>query len=141
MSDIVESGREFLVVALNGKVAALDAESGELRWRNDLPGGGHGEVFLAIDRRDVFVSAQGAKVFCLSYKSGKTRWATDTQAAGRASIVVEKSIVYVAKSGYVDAFDRKTGNRLFAQGLSGFGQGSCALGFAGNVAQGDDRGS
>lgn len=140
MTEPIETGRELLIVALNGKVAALDAATGEIRWQNELEGGGYGEVYLAIDKRDVIVSANGARAYCLSYKSGKTRWAADTHSGGRATIIVEKSIVYIAKGGYVDAFARKTGERIFSQGLSGFGVGSCALGLPGNVAQGDDRG-
>lgn len=130
----------LLLVALGGKIAALDHSSGQIRWQDDMKGGGYGEVALAAAQGRVFTSAQSAKVFCYRYASGELLWSASTSSSGRATIVVEGDRVFVSKGGEVDCFSLD-GSKLWTQRLPGKGVGTAAIGFPGNIVQGDDRGA
>ena len=135
-----EPDRSILVVGIHGKVLGLDRATGQIRWSNDLRGGGYGEVFLAVGYGVVIASAVGAAIYCLDYLTGETRWSDSTQASGRATIVIEPDQIVCSKGGYVDCYT-PDGTRLWQQPLSGQGLGRVALGYPGNVAQADDKGS
>ena len=137
---LIEADRSVLVVGVAGKVVGLERYTGQLRWRNDLPGGGMGEVFIAFRYGALIVSAGGDAIFRLDYATGATLWQGRTQSVGRATIVIEPDVIVVAKSGYIDAFGHD-GRHFWTQPLSGMGVGATALGFPGNVAQADDAGS
>lgn len=132
-----EADRSILVIGIKGTVLGLDRATGAIRWENGLPGGGFGDVFLAMRYGCVVASAREAKVFCLDYLTGATRWESPTGGIGRATIIVEPELILVGKGGYVDAFDHD-GKRLWSQDLPGKGVGGVALGCWGNVAQSDD---
>jgi outer membrane protein assembly factor BamB len=132
--------RSVLVVGLRGLVYGLDRVTGAVRWRNSLPEGGLGEVFIAVGFGVVVASARGANLHCLSYLTGETRWVQPTQAMGRATIVIEAAQIVCAKGGYIDCF-APDGTTMWSQPLKGAGLGRMALGFPGNVAQADDVGS
>jgi hypothetical protein len=136
----LEPDRSILVVALSGNVYGIDRASGEVRWSNDLRGGGIAEVFLAIGYGVVVVSAFGSRLFCLDYLTGQTRWEHTTKTTGRATILLEPDQIVCAKGGYVDCFG-PDGRLLWQQPLKGAGVGRIALGYPGNVAQADDEGS
>jgi outer membrane protein assembly factor BamB len=129
----------LLLVALGGKLVAIDHSSGTIRWEDGLSGGGYGEVALAAGQGRVFASAQSAKVFCFRYATGEQMWTAKTSSMGRASIVIEGDKVFVSKGGEVDCFSLD-GTKLWSQGLKGKGIGTAAIGFPGNIVQGDDRG-
>src|SRR5262249_18318095 len=133
----LEPDRSILVVALDGHVYGLDRATGEVRWHNNLPGGGTDEIFLAIGYGVVVVSAPPSKLFCLGYLTGQTRGAQMPPPPGRATIVVEPDQIVCAKGGYVDCFS-PDGKLLWQQPLRGAGQGVIALGYPGNVAQADE---
>lgn len=135
-----EPDRSILVVGMSGKVFGLDRTTGEVRWNNDLRGGGFGEVFLAVGYGVVIASAFGKAIFCLDYLTGETRWSDTTQTSGRATIVIEPDQIVCAKDGYVDCF-APDGRKLWQQPLKGQGVGRMALGYPGNVAQADDKGT
>lgn len=129
----------LLLVALGGKLVALDHSSGAIRWEDGLKGGGYGEVALASAHGRVVASAQSAKVFCYRYATGELVWTASTSSMGRASIVIEGDKVFVAKGGEIDCFSLD-GAKLWTQALKGKGIGTAAIGFPGNIVQGDDRG-
>ncbi len=131
--------RSLLVVGLAGNVYAIDRATGELRWHNELKGGGYGEVAIAVDYGVVIASAGSAMVFCLDYLSGAVRWKHATQSPGRATILIEPDQIVCAKGGYVDCFT-PDGNQLWGQPLRGAGAARVALGYPGNVVQADDPG-
>ncbi|MGE5185663.1 MAG: PQQ-binding-like beta-propeller repeat protein [Acidobacteriota bacterium] len=132
--------RSVLVVGLSGHVYAIDRATGELRWHNDLSGGGLGHVAIAVGYGVVIASAGGAAVFCIDYLGGETRWQQPTHGRGRATILIEADQIVVAKGGHVDCFSPE-GHRLWGQPLRGAGMGRAALGYPGNVVQSDDPGS
>jgi outer membrane protein assembly factor BamB len=135
-----EPDRSILVVALSGRLIGIDRETGDVRWENEMVGGGRGEVFIAIGYGVVIASAYGAKIFCVDYLTGATRWEQSTHSSGRASIIIEPDRIVCAKAGYLDCY-APDGKFLWQQPLRGQGMGRVALGFPGNVAQADDPGS
>ena len=135
-----EADRSVIVVALSGTVVGLDRLSGHIRWENNLPGGGMGEVFLGFRYGVLAVSARGDDLFRLDYLTGQTLWRASTTGSGRATILVEPDMIIVGKGGYLDAFDHH-GRRGWQQRLSGRGVGGIAIALPGNVAQSDESGS
>jgi outer membrane protein assembly factor BamB len=136
----VEVDRSVLVVGIDGRLVGIDRVSGEERWENDLPGGGHGEVYIALRYGVLAVSADDDVLFRIDYGSGETLWKVRTRGTGRASILVEPDVIVIGKGGYINAYDHR-GKPLWLQELKGRGLGRLALGFPGNVAQSDDAGS
>lgn len=128
-----EVDRSLLIVGLAGRVIALERASGHLRWRNDLLGGGGGDVKVAIRYGALIVSALGAVVYRLDYQSGRTLWQSQTRATGPTTLLIESDGITVAKAGYVECFAHD-GKRLWQQPLSGLGTGTTSLGYPGNVA-------
>lgn len=135
-----EVDRSILVVGLGGSVLGLDRFTGQVRWENGLPGGGYGEVFIALRFGALIVSATDDEVYRLDYHTGKTLWQQRTRSAGRATILIEHDHIVVGKGGELDAFDHH-GRPLWQQKLEGRGVGRLALAFPGNVAQADDPGA
>jgi outer membrane protein assembly factor BamB len=135
----LESPAPHAIVALNGKVYAIDASTGELRWQNELKGSGYGAPALAITKSRVFVSAHGSAIHCLDYSTGQPIWTENATSSGRASILIHDGRVYVAKGGSLDCYTLD-GRKVFSQPLRGAGVGPVALGFPGKVVQADERG-
>lgn len=135
-----EIDRCVIVVGLGGGLVGLDRQTGEVRWKNNLPGGGSHEVFLAFRYGVLVVSAHGDGLFRVDYLTGQTLWSVTTTGSGRATILVEPDLILVGKGGQLDAFDHH-GRRVWQQRLPGRGLGPLALALPGNVAQADDSGS
>lgn len=129
-----------LVVALGGSVCGVDAKTGAWLWKNAMPGGGFGEVAIAVSDEVVFASAHGPLVYCLDLRNGNELWKAQTQKSGRATILLQGERIFVAKHGVVDCFSWQ-GHLLWSQELPGLGSGRLALGFPGNVVQADDIGA
>lgn len=135
-----EADRSILVVGIGGFLYGVDRMTGQARWQNELPGGGHGEVFIGLRYGVLAVSATDDVLFRIDYWTGQTLWSQRTRGSGRATILVEPDLIVVGKGGYINAFDH-FGRPLWLQELKGRGWGRLALGFPGNVAQADDPGS
>ena len=129
-----------LVVGIHGNLVGIDRATGAILWKNGLEEGGYGTVYIALSQGRVFASAGGKRVFAVDMRTGATLWSAETSGYGRATMLVELDEIYVAKSGYLDCFDRY-GNRRWTQKLEGLGTGPVALGVPGNVAQADDKGA
>src|SRR5688572_26763761 len=127
---IAEANRSILVVALGGEVLGIDSATGDLLWRNRLPGGGDEEVFVASRYGVLVVSSDSSALYRLDYATGATMWQVHTSASGRATIVIEPELIVVAKGGEVDAFDHD-GGRRWSNKLAGMGYGRIALAFPG----------
>lgn len=137
-AEVLQPDRSILVIGLNGNVYGVARDTGELCWRHD--GEGTGEVFLAVGYGVVVVSSNDATLCCLDYLTGRERWTARTRASGRATILIEPDHIVCAKNGYIDCFT-PNGAPLWQQPLEGAGLGAVALGYPGNVAQADDRGT
>jgi outer membrane protein assembly factor BamB len=125
------------VFALGGRVGGMDRSTGEVRWLKEF--GDSEEVFLVVTDDVVLASSEEPILWCLDYLTGRTLWHAPTTGKGRATIVLDRDQIVVAKAGYVNCFDR-TGKHLWSNLLKGYGIGRVALGFPGNVAQADDLG-
>ena len=117
----------ILVVGLNGVVVGLDKQNGEILWKNELKGGGLGEIALEIVGSRVLASAEGDKLFCLDYQTGSTIWeAKTTHVGGEATILVRGERIFISKWGYTDCFSWE-GAKLWSQDLKGLGAGRATL--------------
>jgi glucose dehydrogenase len=130
-----EFDRSILLVGLNGQLFALDRESGEIRWENQLGRSG-GDVFVAMRYGLVVASPPTSTIYCVDYATGETLWQAETTSAGQTTILIEPDCIVVGKAGYLDCFDHD-GGKLWDQPLEGKGIGAVALAFPGNIAQGD----
>jgi outer membrane protein assembly factor BamB len=123
-------GASILVVGLNGVVVGLDKQSGEILWKNELKGGGVGQVALELIGGRVLASAEGDKLFCLDYQTGSIVWeAKTTHAGGEALstvILVRGDRIFISKWGYTDCFSWE-GTKLWSQELKGLGVGIATL--------------
>lgn len=63
---------QFVFVGFNSRVAALDRETGELKWQWRATQG-KGYVSLLLDRDRLIVSVQGY-TYCLDPQTGEQRW-------------------------------------------------------------------
>ena len=126
-----------LIVALGGRVVGLDTATGETLWHNELQGSGVGFVALAVNDHCVVASASAASIFCLDRFTGEIAWSAKTQGLGRATLLIQESQIFVAKSGYVDCFHLSTGQLEWTKDLHKLGRKSAALGLTHNVVQAD----
>ncbi len=134
-----ELDRSILVAGLNGVVLGLHRANGESAWKYRLLEG-DGEVSLAMRFGVLVASAFGPSVDRIDYFTGKQMWRAKTTGWGRATILLEHDCIVVAKKGHVDCFNHQ-GTKLWSSRLDGFGTGSVALGFPGNIVQADTPGS
>jgi hypothetical protein len=138
-AETLQPDRSILVVGTRGTLFGLDRMTGAVVWSNGLPGGGFGEVFMAVGYGVVIASAHAGVLYCLDYLTGVERWRQNTTTSGRATILIEPEQIVCAKSGYLDCY-APDGRPLWSQSLDGAGFGRVALGYPGNVAQADDPG-
>lgn len=129
--------KEPLVVALGGRVLALDKDTGTELWRNDMHGSGLSWVALAVSSTCVLASASASRVFCIDKFSGATLWTAKTKGIGRATILLDEGTVFVSKSGWIDCFNCQTGALLWSSDVRSVGKGTAALGITNVVIQAD----
>ncbi len=130
-----------MIVAVAGRVAAVDVATGKELWRNELSGTGIGAVEMLIEGDRVYVVvASGMPLVCLDYATGEERWRSTTSTVGRAVLLSDGPHLFVARNGYLDCFDRD-GQRRWSNGLSALGTGPTAVGLPGNVRQADAEGN
>ncbi|MDS0297313.1 PQQ-binding-like beta-propeller repeat protein [Halogeometricum sp. S1BR25-6] len=86
---------ETVYVAGEGRLVALDAESGAARWQvSDRKARGHGQLRFSAPPTTVgetVVAACGFRVFGFDAGSGRFRWAYDNAAHGTAPLVVGRT--------------------------------------------------
>lgn len=120
----------LVITAFRGLVVAIDAVSGEERWRFDL--GGFGAIRLHVDERRVV--GLGTKLVVLEYATG--RLVCSSAVSGR-TLLVEVDRAYVSASGVLTAVDLSSGEILWRNELPGTGYGAAAVGTPTGVVQGD----
>lgn len=136
-----EADRTRVVVAVSGRVAAVDLATGKEQWRNELAGAGVGPVDLFVGDGVVLACVSTSDtLYCLDYATGEERWTAKTRGYGRAAILVDGPVVLVARNGYLTCFDRE-GAQRWSNGLDGLGTGPTAVGLPGNVRQADAEGT
>lgn len=116
-SPIVSEG---VIYALDtvGKVASLDASTGQSRWQVDISPEGRDDAIigggLAFGDGKVFVTSPHAEVLALDAKTGKILWRIPTQSPVRAAPTFSEGRLYVLTiSNQLEVLDSTTGNRLW----------------------------
>ena len=95
---------EKLIIGSNGKVAAINSQSGKIIWETNLAKGffssTHQQDVSVIEHEgNVFAGCQG-HVFCIDSSSGKIKWHNELKGFGYNDVTLSiggKSVQYVTK--------------------------------------------
>lgn len=113
-------GQTVLVPTTRGQFVALDAESGQVRWRFALPDTTVRFSAAAVDDDVVYVGATDGVLRALAIHDGSVEWTAEVDGALAATPLVTPSSVFVGgmdKKLY--AFDRLTGALRWETELKG----------------------
>jgi outer membrane protein assembly factor BamB len=73
---------DTVLIGVQGHVASIKKETGELSWKTHIAGGfGDAFVSLASDGTFIFAHTRG-KLFCLDASSGELLWTNDLPGLG-----------------------------------------------------------
>ncbi len=103
-------GDTVYVATYQGRVAAIDARSGQLQWSRELSSVNG----LAVDGDQVFVTDADSAVWALDRASGNTLWKQEALKYRwlTAPVVVDRAVVVADFKGYLHWMDRDTGEFL-----------------------------
>jgi outer membrane protein assembly factor BamB len=91
----------------DGEVVALDARSGDLRWRTRLEST---ESSPLVADGAVYVGDWSGRVYALDARTGRIRWRLRTDAAVKGSVAMAKGRIFVGSyDGHVYSADARTG--------------------------------
>lgn len=142
-----ESPAPILVVACKGRVYGVDRETGEKRWEVvvtsevDRYYGGLAVDLLVTHERVYAASWQSNEIVCIAYPGGEEigRARLELEGSGRPTMLIDGDQLFVAREGQVASLTLNGAPR-WVQPLAGFDREiPTAIGFPGNVRQGDDR--
>lgn len=107
---VLVSGRTLLAAAYQGKIVAVNLESGRLLWSRDIST----YSALAADSSNVYVSDARGNVYALDLQSGSTVWKQDKLALRRLSapVVTGNAVAVADFEGYVHWLAREDGRFL-----------------------------
>ncbi|HWR87545.1 MAG TPA: outer membrane protein assembly factor BamB [Acidiferrobacterales bacterium] len=107
---VLVSGRTLLAAAYQGKIVAVNLESGRLLWSRDIST----YSALAADSSNVYVSDVRGHVYALDLQSGSTVWKQDKLALRRLSAptVTGNAVAVADFEGYVHWLAREDGRFL-----------------------------
>jgi outer membrane protein assembly factor BamB len=101
-----------------GRVAALNATNGEIRWSRDLPS--RSESSPLLDAGKVFFGSEDGTVYALDRRTGHTDWTYRAGGAVKASPTLKHGVLYFGDySGHVQAISERTGRRFWLAGSEG----------------------
>lgn len=103
----------------NGRVWALDAATGQVRWTTDLHGAIKGS--LALTGQRLFIGTYGGDVVSLDARTGRVLWRSGGHSRIYSSPAVAYGRVYIGSlDGGVYAFGATTGDLLWAHPTGGY---------------------
>jgi outer membrane protein assembly factor BamB len=70
----MKTSEDMVFVALNGRVVALDRESGEMLWQWNAPKAGIASYMTLLPDRDRLVVSASGYIYCLDPETGRERW-------------------------------------------------------------------
>ncbi len=120
------SGDTLVMASGFGKVLALDAATGSVRWQRDMDAPMTGAP--TIREGQVYVSSNNNELFALSLETGETDWSDQAisepaRVLGSPSVAaVEDIVVAPYSSGEVIAYLASNGRRLWSDALSRTGR-------------------
>lgn len=101
-----------------GRVAALNAESGAIRWSRDLPS--RAESSPLLDHGKLIFGSQDGTVYALNAHNGHILWTYQAAGAVKASPSLSGGVLYFGDySGEVQAVRESDGHRLWSSGSGG----------------------
>ena len=145
MRDAAED-RPILVVAGNGEVCGYDRRTGRQVWKHEvttkilgMTARVHGAFDLQIQGGRVYVAEREA-IVCLDYLSGALIGRVKLASAStRVTFVIDGDHLYVVSGTTLECFT-VSGERVWSTTHRDIAASGFALGFPGNVRQGDERG-
>jgi outer membrane protein assembly factor BamB len=101
-----------------GRVVALDAVNGHLRWSRNLPS--RCESSPLLDDGKLFFGTENGTVYALRAKTGKLIWSYRAAGAVKASPSLSSGVLYFGDySGQIQAVRERDGHRLWRSGSGG----------------------
>ena len=108
-----------------GRIVALNAASGAIRWSRNLPS--RSESSPLLDRGRLYFGSESGTVYALDTGDGRIVWTYHAAGAVKASPTLNGGVLYFGDySGHVQAISEHTGRRLWLAGSEGalFGSGT-----------------
>ena len=146
----VLAGGRLFVLKNDGRVLALSAESGKVRWRRRIgglaasaPAAAGASVYFVVNHGGYggIAGAGPGKIVAMNRRTGKVRWAKRIPSASESSPLVVRERVYVgSQAGGVYALSAKSGRILWRHQAGGPVKGALAYS-RGRVFFGDYGGS
>jgi outer membrane protein assembly factor BamB len=94
------------------RIAAYDAETGEMIWERPVSGPAHGTPAVAGDL--VYLGMLGKQVLALDPGSGRIAWEYQGDSPFPGTVTVHDGIIYApSRGGHVHALDARTGGLLW----------------------------
>jgi outer membrane protein assembly factor BamB len=140
--------RPILIVAGNAEIRAFERKSGQLVWKHEITTtilGMTARIGGAIDLQivggRVFVALRDS-ILCLDYLTGTPIGSVKLASqSARVTFVIDGDHLFVASGRTVECFTL-TGERVWTSPFRDMpGNDGLALGFPGNIRQGDERGT
>jgi outer membrane protein assembly factor BamB len=101
-----------------GRVVALDAKTGAVRWDRSLPS--PSESSPLIDGGRIFFGSQSGIVYALDARSGSVVWVYHAAGAVKASPTLSGGILYFGDySGHIQAVSEQNGRRIWISSSEG----------------------
>ncbi len=101
-----------------GRVVALSATNGSIRWSRDLPS--ESESSAMYDKGKIFFGSQNGTVYALNAGNGSVIWTYHAEGSVKASPTLKDGVLYFGDySGHVQAISESTGKRLWVSGSEG----------------------
>jgi eukaryotic-like serine/threonine-protein kinase len=108
-SPVVTAGRVF-VGSLDGKVYALDATNGSIRWT--FLAGAKLRATPTVDKATVYVGSWDLSMYALDAATGEKRWQTMIGGEVQSTALVDAGTVYCAsRKASIVALDARTGEK------------------------------
>ena len=133
------AANDVLVTAFQGRVYGLESTTGAIRWEREVTPV-KDEVEIAIED-GVVIAACYSRVAFIDLATGHEHASIliPGEYSARCTMVVQGGHLYIGRRGTVSCMTLR-GQPVWTQPFTDEGVGSVALGFAGNVRQGDDVG-
>ncbi len=104
--------------AMPGRIAALDRNSGAVRWSKLLPS--RSESSPLLDGGRLYFGSENGTVYALSASTGAVIWTYHAPGAVKASPTLSSGVLYFGDySGHVQAISERTGRRLWISASEG----------------------
>lgn len=103
-----------------GRIVAVSARSGKLRWSRSLPA--RTESSPLLHRGRIYFGSEDGRVYALDAKTGKQRWVYRAGGAVKGGLAMDNGKLYFGDyAGRVTALNRMTGAQVWSSSIGGSG--------------------